>query len=235
MITTGAIAQQAAAAVALSPAAAGLTWSPGVAALTNPGPGNGGTAVLISIVPGPAYDGSAPAWTAPADSTQIADWEVAPAFPFVHRVRMWTSVDDGRASWTFGYNPDDTTVAQTQGIVVLDGVAPSITVAGPNTGNSATLAYPTTAGGAGWLALALATGQNDDEVTAPPNGAGVWTELWNNTDGTGPETVGATPNRRLGALHWARPNTGTIDPGNSTWDATTASHVLFTLAIPPLT
>lgn len=228
---------------AIQPVASTFVWGANAQTVANPGSGNGGTIILGVVAPGPGFDNETTGsfgWVDPVGATLEADYETQdPGGLFTQRVRLWSVADTGQADFTMGFVNEATDPAfttQTVFAIALSGTAPFLNLVGPIIeagGGSDVVPYPVASGGNQYTVLALATSQNDDEVTAGPDGAGVWTELLNNTDGSGPNTFGGTPNRRLARIDWASINTGTIDPGNSTWVGTAASHVTFTVAIPP--
>ncbi|MEM9652249.1 MAG: hypothetical protein AAGA65_09155 [Actinomycetota bacterium] len=209
-------------------------WTDGPGTRANPIQGTGHSLLFIAVAPGPGFDdlnGADGAWVDPPGAMQIADYEVQDASAqFVQRVRMWfMPVEDGAVNYTFGYAapgswPADQ-LTQSTAVIGFDGSAPAATVFGPMVDTLAAMPYPVGPASTGFLALAVATGQNDDEIQGLPDGGG-WTEELNNS------AEPSVDRRTLAVFSKATTGETSVDPGLQAWSATTAAHAQWVVMIP---
>ncbi len=208
-----------------------VSYGDGPQTVANPAQGTGRSVIFVTVAPGPGYDNGTATWTDPMGLTPIVDYIASDivSFPFVHRVRIWTAVEDGAADWTFGFTNGSGSSQerdQTCMVIELDRPVPGLQVFGPEADASTATPYPGATLGPNYIGMMLSTVQNSDELTAGPTSPSAWPERFNNTDDDPARW------RRL-ALHTLILPAGAVTPGNSTWAAGTSAHVNFLIAVPP--
>ena len=139
------------------------SWGEDTRTVTNPCPGSGNTLLFISVAPGENFDVGGETWVAPAGATQLDD-HFEPG-SFVPRHRMWTALDTGLASYTFGFNTNNPTPRfneQTSIIICLSDQAIVQLANGPTVDVDTAVAFPSLNSSENMLNIAVATSQKRD-------------------------------------------------------------------------
>jgi hypothetical protein len=195
----------------------------GTATVNNPDPtGVGNTLVFVSSCQGFGNAGTI-TWVAPTVSgVTVEDTLTNTTGEFWPQSRIWTGVNGGESTFTFGGTSSD---QRQQGVVIaLDGLATDVLVSGSFdvTGGAGPYTYPTVASTLlGDRVLAIMLQQATDQLTGGPDSSLTWTEEYNDT--------ASTPNRI--AVHSAAESAdGSEDPGVATWSGTAGAKIGYTMA-----